>query len=384
MVQSSSSKWISLALGLLAAVSLTQCATQSGEDYGSTGGAKAGKKKSSSNLPIPTDSLNDTARFLAGMPGGKGSPYSDMRRTAEWQRLQANLDHLFSYFENTRSGRINSWRRSELGGLNSNLVFYPFGGPDFLFANTFFPSANTYVLCGLEPVGSVPNLSTMSQAEMAGALENLRGSMATVLSHSYFITKDMRGDLSRTKVNGTLPIVMVFLARSGYRIDSVNLIDLNASGVPYARAGGGSAPGFHIVARGPGGTKNVYYFQEDLANGNLGSDKRLLKFVQSKGTPVTYLKSASYLMHHDYFSVIRNAILAQSSAVVQDPSGVPFRSFDPEKWNIRLYGRYTGTLDMFSEYYQKDLAAAYSSNPTGPLSFGVGYKQDSIIVARRK
>ena len=42
-------------------------------------------------------------------------------------------------------------------------MFYMFSGPDFLYANAFFPNASTYILCGIEPVGPVP-ISTKSRA----------------------------------------------------------------------------------------------------------------------------------------------------------------------------------------------------------------------------
>ena len=32
-------------------------------------------------------------------------------------------------------------------------MFYMFSGPDFLYADTFFPNASTYILCGIEPMG---------------------------------------------------------------------------------------------------------------------------------------------------------------------------------------------------------------------------------------
>jgi hypothetical protein len=35
-------------------------------------------------------------------------------------------------------------------------MFYMFSGPDFLYAQTFFPNADTYILCGIEPIGAIP------------------------------------------------------------------------------------------------------------------------------------------------------------------------------------------------------------------------------------
>ena len=46
----------------------------------------------------------------------------------------------------------------------------------------------------------------------------MRGSMSTILRFQYFITKDMRAELGRGNVAGTLPIMYVFLARLGYAV----------------------------------------------------------------------------------------------------------------------------------------------------------------------
>ena len=37
----------------------------------------------------PVTPLDDTARFLAGMPGGAGSPLGAARQTESWQRLNS-------------------------------------------------------------------------------------------------------------------------------------------------------------------------------------------------------------------------------------------------------------------------------------------------------
>jgi hypothetical protein len=40
-------------------------------------------------------------------------------------------------------------------------MLYMFSGPDFLYATLFFPNAATYVLAGLEPVGQIPDLTSL-------------------------------------------------------------------------------------------------------------------------------------------------------------------------------------------------------------------------------
>lgn len=63
--------------------------------------------------------------------------------------------------------------------------------------------------------------------ESARALEN---SMHTILNYGFFRTKSMNKDLSKNQVNGTLPIMLVFLARMGYTIEYVKQIHIAKGG----------------------------------------------------------------------------------------------------------------------------------------------------------
>ena len=46
-------------------------------------------------------------------------------------------------------------------------TFYMFSGPDFLYANAFFPGSATYVMSGLEPVGRLPEMKHITRAHAA-------------------------------------------------------------------------------------------------------------------------------------------------------------------------------------------------------------------------
>lgn len=342
----------------------------------------------STHIPgVEWDRVNDYARLLAGMPGGANSPFLPFRESPAWQDHRWKMDDLWSRVEQQRLGRIRAWRQQQLGGLTSfPLVFYPFSGPDVLFADAFFPDARTYVLCGLESPDLMPDFDTLREGEREGILSGLHQSLTTALNFSYFITKDMRVDLKRTRMSGVLPVMSIFLARAGYRINRVDAIGLDATG---AVVQGSAGLRISCNARRGGAPTTFYYFQEDLANGRQYRHPQFLNFLASQGSPVTFLKSASYLLHEDAFSIIRGAILDRSVAILQDDSGIPLRAFDTRRWTLTCYGNYSGVLDIFQKYHQPDLARLYSERADAirPMNFGVGYKfnarESSLLLARR-
>ncbi len=132
-----------------------------------------------------------------------------------------------------------------------------------------------------------------------------------------------------------------------------------------------------------GSSKRVFYFRQDLSNGGVTAGGPFLTFVSRLGRVPAFLKSASYLMHESGFSNIRDYLLRQSSAIVQDPSGIPYRDFSRYGWNLWLYGNYKGTLEIFNNCQQPDLVAAYSSGryPVKPLNFGIGYLMNPQITS---
>ena len=365
---------------------LTGCSSQPKTAADGVEVRKAGVLQTATSIGGPLNSWNDSARFLAGMPGGTNSPLTAARQSEHWQRYSQNMDELWRRFSVQRQPRVAAFSRSQLGGLRSpGTLWYPFSGPDLLYAEAFFPGSGTVLLSGLEGSEMLPDLATLSEGELNTALDGLYSSLTTALSFSFFITKDMRVDLQRTRLKGTLPVVMVFLARLGYDIGSVQPVSLDAGGGLVAGHPGGAWPGWVIRAAG----KQVIYFTGNVADFALRSDERYLTFVRSFGRTVTYLKSASYLMHTDEFSMIRDAILRNSTAILQDDSGLPLTAFD-NSWSLDFYGSYSGVLDLFKSYYQPRLAEIYRTG--GPnvhgMDFGLGYKYEvgdsSLMLARKR
>jgi hypothetical protein len=136
--------------------------------------------------------------------------------------------------------------------------------------------------------------------------------------------------------------------------------------------------GIHLtcIENKTGMEKEVYYLSCDISDLGLSRNKRLQAFLNQLPTLRTYIKSASYLLHKPYFSVIRKTILEKSRYVLQDDSGVPVRFFDASQWNHQYYGTYDAPINLFKNFLQKDLKMAYDSTEKSaikPLGFGIGY-----------
>ncbi len=303
-------------------------------------------------------SLNDEARFLAGMPV-HGSALEAHSHSQAWMEHATAMDSAFNKQEQRQLAKVRAWSSANVPGSGSSAtMYYMFSGPDFLYANAFYPNASTYILCGTEPIGNVPDIAKLDQAQLEGGLAGLRQSMKTILDFHYFITKDMRVDLSRTQISGTLPILFVFLARTGNAVESVTNVST-------------PAPGVKITFTSGGHEQTLYYFKTDLSNG--GRSAGFTKWCASQGPGLSLLKAASYLMHSSEFSNVRSFLLQNSRVIVQDDSGIPYHDLLGGGYEVHVYGAYQGPIQLFTKYNQPDLEQAYRTSNPGPLGFGFGY-----------
>ena len=340
-----------------------------------------------SRSPARSATPDEAARFLAGLPM-HGSSLEGLAARAIWVDHAMASDDAWRPLESRQLGRIREWADVFLQPEHDSRapVFYFFSGPDFLYAQTLFPNAADYVLCGLEPVGAMPDLEQLPPAVLGAALANLRKAMNSALSFSFFITKEMKVDLTQTQLSGTLPVLLVFLARGGCRVDSIQPVDLDISGV--ATSGKAATSGAEIIFFGPHGRKQrLHYFTADLSNGAVKANPAILKWSASLGQGQSLLKAASYLLHNDGFSTARDFLLKHSDTLVQDDSGIPLRFFRAREWQLRFFGRYAGPIDLFKERYQPELRDAYARSLPPPLAFSFGYRwhprESGMLVARR-
>src|SRR6201992_1773128 len=101
---------------------------------------------------------DDTARFLAGMMPSADSPLTPLTKDAAWQRHAKFFDTAFGQLAERQMAKVRAWSEANITDPKPTM-FYMFSGPDFLYANAFYPKATTYVLSALEPVGEVPDLT---------------------------------------------------------------------------------------------------------------------------------------------------------------------------------------------------------------------------------
>ena len=321
-----------------------------------------------------TVTANDTARFLAGMPPSADSPLTPLTNDPSWQRHAKFFDNAFAQLEQRQLSRIRAWAGVNLAAPRPTM-FYMFSGPDFLYADAFYSKATTYVLSALEPVGSVPDLERLPRGGIGAALHNVERSLGSVLSFSFFITKQMKTDLHAGQLSGTLPILYVFLARSGKTIRDVSPIALDDKGAAYfdnENPGPNATRGVRIIFAGDDGAeKTLYYFSTDLSNSGVRVSG-FLKFCAALAPGNSLLKSASYLLHSPNFSTVRHFLLANSATVIQDDSGIPLAYYTAKRWRLFPFGRYAGPIAEFAGRYQEEYAELFRRSQ--PMDFGIGYR----------
>jgi hypothetical protein len=340
---------------------------------------------------VQASSANDTARYLAGLPVAPGSPLTVLTQDPRWLAHARAMNQAFSQLDQRQLNNIRIFQAENIAPATqlSRTCIYLFSGPDFLYADAMFPNCSTFVLQGLEPIDPMPDLLTLPPNALFGTLENIEKSLNTILSFSFFKTKDMREELERSQLKGVLPAIFVFMARTGKEIKGVQYISLDKAGnvlEGFQGATRGTKITFTDVASGP--ERVMYYFTSDLSDDATKRNPALFRFCETLGPANSLLKAASYLLHEGGFDGVRNFLLQNSTAILQDDSGIPVHYFTPDRWTLRFFGVYTAPIDLFKKFYQADLRQYYATSSPKPLTFGFGYKWSSrsstLILAVRK
>lgn len=325
----------------------------------------------------------DAGRILAGEEPDAGSVLGKLAPVASVQNHRRLFNTAWSQFEVSRLKPAMKFAQAELATqpASKTAVFYPFSGPDALYVLAMFPEATAFTLMGLEPVGDLPDMARLSSDELGTSLAQLRRSLHSITALSFFQTNDMHAEFRKNLFPGVTPILVLFIARHGYDIHDVQKVIIEPDGslretdaatldtlVPDR------VPGVRIrfARKGEVKVRTLHYFRADISDSGLLKVAQPLKWAAGFAPAATYLKSASYLMHRDQFSQVRDFILTRTQMVVQDDSGIPLRFFTQATWERTLYGMYDGPIRLFANRMQKDMLAGYAASAK-PLDFGIGY-----------
>lgn len=351
--------------------------------------------------------FNDFAKFIAGSEGNDDSELKALETNDTWQSYRMNLDNLW-YKTNQKLPTIKDWTQQELSEANASggTLFYPFSGADFLHADLFFPEHDNIVMMALEPVGDYADLNQKNkEGTLTAYLNGLKRAMNAILRLSFFRTIAMASDF-QSEMDGTLHVLVHFMSRTGHDLmyqEKVAILPNGELTNDLSSVADTAYVGnrFYFRKTGEEKVKTLTYFAVNVQNtayhsrGGLvakGLDERkdLVQYFRNIDIKSTYLKSASYLMHRETFSIIRDLILEESEYLLQDDSGIPVRYFDANKWDLTFYGTYSFPISLFAERHQEDLKEIYAKKEmkVEPLPFGIGYQYhkgtSNLMFAKKK
>jgi hypothetical protein len=353
-------------------------------------------KKVSKTVPAYNAPMfNEIASVLGGIEDSS-NVLNYLYDTLAWKKNKDFINENWKKIENNRLHKMAIWRDKELSGANQNCktVFYPFSGPDFLTANTFFPKADKIIMLGLEPIGSLPNIYKFSGADALDYTQDFQKSLTDIFQKSYFITSYMLRDFQQEKVNGLLPVLSFFIVKTGHTITDIKFIAKQNSGLVEQAYNPKVKPmGVKITCSKNKEIKTIYYFKYDVSNQYFNDSTVFYKFIndQTKKS-VTYIKSASYLLHANFMANMKKLILRNSNYVLEDDTGIPYNDIEKTKeWDIKLYGRYTQPVKDFPYLQlQTGIVKAFQTDSASipDLPFHLGYhwalKKDLLIYSTKK
>lgn len=339
-------------------------------------------------VPVATDKKYDVmASFAAGIPTNT-KEYIAAENFPAFKKYQHFMDSAWKVVDRSRYIKMRNWAKTECVQANAvagGTVFYPFSGPDFVSVYSFFPNAKTYYMLALEPTGGYSSPAQFNETFTAEYFENFTQSLDDIFNKSYFITRKMNTQLQSSRVDGVLPLLSMFIKRTGNTIIDVKKIHIDSTGTevaidyekPFPTKGRprGLKIQFHPYGNATD-VRTVYYYSCDLIDANFNADKPFYKYLSNTiNESTTYAKSASYIMHLKVFSNITRLVVNKSKFLLQDDTGVALHYFDLKNYDISLYGKYVKPVSDFDYGYQLDLKALYSrdSLKVKALPYDLGY-----------
>jgi len=305
---------------------------------------------------------------------------------AKWDKLNRNI-----------AQPIATWTNSQKALTNPvGTVLYPFAGGDFFYPHLFYPNSDTIIMIGLEPAGYLFDPNLADSTLLTEYLRNLEKSLFFPHQLGFFRTKSMAVDFKKGYLNGTIHTCLYYLAKFGNQIHYIQSFDIDDAGkltnINPISTKPHNQKGIKIgYSTNNEPVKELIYFSEDLSDLGLNQKNRLIGsalYLSSKSNSAAFFKAATYLMHKDYFSIIRNICLKNSKTILQDDSGIPLTNLESNGFSVAVLGEYKRTIPLFSNMFQPNLKSKYDEIKPAKLPFNIGYnaqyKECNLQLAQKK
>lgn len=380
-------KILSFSWLMLAVVSMLICSCD-----GKNGGLTKGN-----NTPVDTFSYKgytNLANILAGKGCDDADFLADITSSKAYETYKAAMTTMWGRYRKSDVDVMRKWAKDNLQ-QSADTVFYPFGGPDFNYLACFFPDCRYSVLVGLEGVGKLPFMDKVSKDHYSEVLTGMRAILTTNTGLGYFHTLLHMEETLDPYLKGTMPVIMMYAALHGYEVITVNPVKMSPDGkLTYVHPekvfahtmDKGDGDGFEMLYRLPGekGARKLYYLCSDLSD-TVFPTSGMAKFIEKDfHNKLTFLKVASYLLHEDEFSKLRQSLLDNSSVILSGPSGMPFSAYDSKVWNLRPFGKYMAPIPEFADYQQEDLKSFYKTVKPEPIDFRFDYHSSASFILATK
>lgn len=317
----------------------------------------------------------DIHKEWAGIIGGDTDHRQSMDRS--WEKLLSTRSQIQTHLDQNRIQ------------FGTKTVVYPFSGIDVLNLFSFFPSAEQYILFGLEDPGYPSNYSQLTEKEKQTFRKGILSLSEHLAGRNYFTYRKMKEETKKRELNGAYPVFVAFLSRMGKTIIDSNEETIKGPDITYK--------GFtmHLFDPNLKRSQKLTYFKIFLTGKEGVPGDGITEYFGNLGPKAVFTKSAEYLFHGEKRSLFRDLILKDTELVVQDESGFPIRFFPKETWIRKILGRYEKSWNLsgaVTPEAQKELKELSEEANNDPLPFPFGYgvlgtkdnKQSAVLIFQKK
>ncbi|MBK9500368.1 MAG: hypothetical protein KBF99_02795 [Leptospiraceae bacterium] len=343
--------------------------------------------------------LQAKSLFLSGKSqADETTKLGKLTRTAYYATFRQRITKHWEQYNKEIQDPFITWKNKNVPEPKSKVVFYPFSGPDFPNAFTIYPKATTYIMIGLEAGGFEPDFESMNENQISRGLLELNGSLDTISRLNYFMTNSMKEDVSKSVFRGTAPVFLAYFGFLKVKPYSIKNFRINDNGdIVYLtkeeiKTNANYREGLvsldiDFIDPVDGAKKKLYFLSTNISNYGLKANPGTMKFLGKFGTFASTFKAASFLLHYDSFTEMKEFIIKNSELMVMDDTGPPVRDLDKD-FKIKVFGRYTRPIGLWPEKVQKELQKLHEDQKPEKVNFKYGYgtadKQQHIMVVTRK